>query len=112
MWRAQSATVCSDIFLFYQSYEKTTEEIQKQLDDVDKKIHIQIQENQKLNMEVASLSVDVNEQQLLQGLELESRQTEALKQRWGLSLDGIRLLLWKVYWLLKGFYLVTVLKVT
>lgn len=73
--------MCSDVFLFYQSYEKTTEEIQKQLDDADKKIHIQTQENQKLNMEVASLSVDVNEQQLLQGLERESRQTEASKQR-------------------------------
>lgn len=73
-------------FFFYQSYEKTTEEIQNQLDDVDKKIHLQTQENQKLNMEVASLSVDVNEQQLIQDLELELRQTEASKQRWGLSL--------------------------
>lgn len=73
--------MCSDIFLFYQSYEKTTEEIQEQLDDMDKQIHIQTKENQKLDMEVASLSVDINEQQLLQDLELKSRQTEAAKQR-------------------------------
>jgi len=66
---------------FYQSYEKTTEKIQEQLDDIDKKIHTQTKENQKLDMEVASLSVDVNEQQLLQDLELKSRQTEAAKQR-------------------------------
>jgi len=68
-------------FSFYQSYEKTTEEIQEQIDDTDKKIHTQTKENQKLDMEVTSLSVDVNEQQLLQDLELKSRQTEAAKQR-------------------------------
>jgi regulator of replication initiation timing len=73
--------MCSDVFLFYPSYEKTTEELQEQLDDVDKKIHTQTKENQKLDMEAASLSVVVNEQQLLQDLKLESRQTEAAKQR-------------------------------
>ena len=79
--------MCSGIFLFYQSYENTTEKIQEQLDDIDKKIHTQTKENQKLDMEVATLSVEVNEQQLLQDLELKSRQTEAAKQRWGLSLS-------------------------
>lgn len=73
--------MCSYVFLFYQSYEKTIEEIQEQLDDIDKKIHIQTKENRKLGMEVASLSVDVNEQQLLQDLELKSRRTDAAKQR-------------------------------
>jgi regulator of replication initiation timing len=73
--------VCSDVFLFYQSYEKTIEEIQEQLDDVDQKIITHTKENKKLDTEVASLSVDVNEQQLLHDLELESRQTEAAKQR-------------------------------
>jgi len=73
--------MCSGIFLFYQSYENTTEKIQEQLDDIDKKIHTQTKENQKLDMEVATLSVEVNEQQLLQDLELKSRQTEAAKQR-------------------------------
>lgn len=71
----------SDIFLFYQSYENTTEKIQEQLDDIDNKIHTQTKENQKLDMEVATLSVDVNESQLLQDLGLKSRQTEAAKQR-------------------------------
>ena len=60
--------------------------MQEQLDDIDKKIQTQTKENQKLDMEVATLSVDVNEQQFLQDLELKSRQTEAAKQRWGLSL--------------------------
>jgi len=73
--------VYSDIFLFYQSYENTTEKIQEQLDDIDNKIHTQTKENQKLDMEVATLSVDVNESQLLQDLGLKSRQTEAAKQR-------------------------------
>jgi uncharacterized protein YoxC len=73
--------VCSYVFLFYQSYEKTIQEIQEQLDDLDKKISTQTKENQKLDSKVASLSTDVNEQQLLQVLELESRQTEVAKQR-------------------------------
>lgn len=68
-------------FSFCQSYEKTIEEIQEQLDDLDKKISTQTKENQKLDTKVASLSVDVNEQQLLRDLECESRQTEAAKQR-------------------------------
>jgi len=74
-------SVCSDIFLFYQSYKNTTVKMQEQLDDIDKKIQTQTKENQKLDMEVATLSVDVNEQQFLQDLELKSRQTEAAKQR-------------------------------
>lgn len=73
--------MCSYVFLFYQSYEKTIQEIQEQLDDLDKKISTQTKENQKLDSKVASLSTDVNEQQLLQVLELESRQTEVAKQR-------------------------------
>ena len=73
--------LCVRQFSFYQSYENTTEKIQEQLDDIDNKIHTQTKENQKLDMEVATLSVDVNEPQLLQDLELKSRQTEAAKQR-------------------------------
>jgi cell division protein FtsL len=64
-----------------QSYEKTIQEIQKQLDDLDKKISTQTKENQRLDTEVTNLNIDVNEQQLLRDFEFESRQTEAAKRR-------------------------------
>jgi cell division protein FtsL len=64
-----------------QSYERTIQEIQEQLDDLDKKISTQNKENQKLDNKVTDLNTDVNEQQLLRDLEFESRQTEGAKQR-------------------------------
>lgn len=64
-----------------QSYEKTIQEIRKQLDDLDKKISTQKKENQKLDTKVTDLNIDINEQQLLRDFEFELRQTEAAKQR-------------------------------
>lgn len=68
------------IFLL-QSHEKTIQEIQKQLDDLDKKINTQKKENQRLDTKVTDLNIDINDQQLLRDFEFESRQTEAAKQR-------------------------------
>jgi chaperonin cofactor prefoldin len=68
-------------YFFYQSYEKTIQEIQEQLDDLDKKISTQNKANKKLDTTVTDLNVDVKEQQLLGYMEFESRQTEAAKQR-------------------------------
>jgi cell division protein FtsL len=68
-------------YLLLQSHEKTIQEIQKQLDDLDKKISTQNKENQRLDTKVTDLNIDVNEQQLLRDFEFESRQTETAKQR-------------------------------
>lgn len=68
------------VLLCYQSYEKTIQEIQEHLDDLDKKISAQNKANQKMDAKVAELTVDVNEQQLLRNLEFASRQTD-VKQR-------------------------------
>jgi cell division protein FtsL len=65
----------------YQSYEKTIQEIQEQLDDLDEKISAQKNANQRMDTKVSDLNVEVNEQQLLRNLEYESRQTEDAKQR-------------------------------
>jgi peptidoglycan hydrolase CwlO-like protein len=64
-----------------QSYEKTIQEIQKQLDELDKKISKQKRENQTFDTKIKDLNTDINEHQLLRDLEFESRQTEAAKQR-------------------------------
>ncbi|PNF14086.1 hypothetical protein B7P43_G01047 [Cryptotermes secundus] len=70
-----------ELDLLKQSHEKTIQEIQKQLDDLDKKISTQKKENQRLDNKVTDLNIDINEQQLLRDFEFESRQTEAAKQR-------------------------------
>lgn len=74
-------TMCSYVLLCYQTYEKIIQEIQEQLDDLDKKISAQNKANQMLDTKAADLNVEVNEKQLLRNLEFESRHTEDAKQR-------------------------------